>query len=222
MEFNREANKNARQPGVCAMIKKCILALVVLAAAVTLWGCRSSRSAIAMGEESKKLEKELTSLESERDRSMTARANLADELARTRAACEEMRLALARRDALQGELDGLRYVDGGTGYATVADTEGGQVRRGEVGGTGGVRGSSAGDGSADTSGSRSRSGGAGTYRPGVSGRYHVVTRGECLYTIAGYQQYYGDPDMWPTIYEANRYQIQDPHWIFAGQRLQIP
>jgi nucleoid-associated protein YgaU len=207
---------------VFEMMKKIALMIAAVIAAAGFWGCRSARSAVAMGDEGDRLEKELANLETERDRSKIARASLEAELGRTRAAYEEMRLALARRDALQGEFDGLRYADGGTGYATVAEFEGGQIRRDEVGGTGGVRGSGTGEGSADTGGSRSGSRGAGMYRPGTSGRYHVVARGECLYAIAGYKQYYGDPDMWPTIYEANRYQIQDPHWIFIGQRLQIP
>jgi nucleoid-associated protein YgaU len=49
-----------------------------------------------------------------------------------------------------------------------------------------------------------------------------VTPGECLFAIASYDRYYGDGDRWSVIYEANAYQIKDPHWIFAGQQLQIP
>jgi nucleoid-associated protein YgaU len=53
-------------------------------------------------------------------------------------------------------------------------------------------------------------------------RIHVVVRGEYLYKIAGYAKYFGDPERWSVIYEVNAYQIKDPHWIFIGQRLQVP
>jgi nucleoid-associated protein YgaU len=49
---------------------------------------------------------------------------------------------------------------------------------------------------------------------------YTVVAGDTLSGIA--QKYYGDASRWPIIYEANRYQIQDPDRIFAGQVLRIP
>ena len=49
---------------------------------------------------------------------------------------------------------------------------------------------------------------------------YTVVGGDTLSGIA--QRYYGDAGKWPVIYEANRYQIQNPDRIFAGQVLRIP
>ena len=51
---------------------------------------------------------------------------------------------------------------------------------------------------------------------------HVVTKGECLWWIAEYQQVYNDPFMWPLIYKANRDIIKNPDLIYAGQTLEVP
>jgi hypothetical protein len=51
---------------------------------------------------------------------------------------------------------------------------------------------------------------------------HIVVPGECLFVIASYRQYYGDPSKWRRIYEANKDLIKDPHWIYPGQELVIP
>ncbi|NDV26305.1 LysM peptidoglycan-binding domain-containing protein [Desulfovibrio sp. JC010] len=51
---------------------------------------------------------------------------------------------------------------------------------------------------------------------------HVVTKGECLWWIAEYQQIYNDPFMWPLIYKANRDQIKNPDLIYPGQSLEVP
>ncbi len=51
---------------------------------------------------------------------------------------------------------------------------------------------------------------------------HVVTKGECLWWIAEYQQIYNDPFMWPLIYKANRELIKNPDLIYAGQTLEVP
>jgi nucleoid-associated protein YgaU len=49
---------------------------------------------------------------------------------------------------------------------------------------------------------------------------YTVASGDTLSGIA--RQYYNDASRWSIIYEANRYQIQDPDRIFAGQVLRIP
>lgn len=49
---------------------------------------------------------------------------------------------------------------------------------------------------------------------------HVVVKGESLSKIA--KHYYGDPNKWPIIFEANRDKIKDPDLIHPGQELRIP
>lgn len=50
-------------------------------------------------------------------------------------------------------------------------------------------------------------------------QYEVVS-GDTLSAIA--QTWYGDPNLWSRIFEANRNQITDPNLIFPGQVLRIP
>ena len=49
---------------------------------------------------------------------------------------------------------------------------------------------------------------------------YTVVSGDSLSGIA--EKYYNDASRWPIIFEANRYQIQDPNRIFPGQVLRIP
>lgn len=49
---------------------------------------------------------------------------------------------------------------------------------------------------------------------------HTVAPGETLSAIA--QQFYGDPNLWPRLYEANRDQVASPNIIFVGQVLRVP
>jgi len=51
-------------------------------------------------------------------------------------------------------------------------------------------------------------------------RTHVVRRGDTLWDLA--RLYLNNPFQWPRIYEANRSQIRDPHWIYPNQRFVIP
>jgi len=51
-------------------------------------------------------------------------------------------------------------------------------------------------------------------------QYHVVVKGDTLSKIA--QKYYGDPSLYPQIFEANRDILTDPNKIQIGQKLRIP
>jgi len=194
------------------------LICVVLAAVVIGGGCTrtGSRSHAGMVDEKAKLEKELARLTAEYEKTSALTAELQAKLDRAREAGEEMRLALAYRDRLRSELEGLRAEGGGEGWATVAEGGSGQVRRTV--------------GSERTTEGKEKVVKGGDKRPGpvFSADYkgptkiHVVKAGECLYKIAGYSQYFGNPDDWVYIYQVNEDRIRDPHWIFVGQPLKIP
>lgn len=49
---------------------------------------------------------------------------------------------------------------------------------------------------------------------------HEVRRGETLWELSA--RYLRNPFRWPDIYELNRDVVQDPHWIFPGERLRMP
>lgn len=49
---------------------------------------------------------------------------------------------------------------------------------------------------------------------------HTVERGESLWNLA--RDYFDDPFQWRRIFEANREDISDPHWIYPGQHFAIP
>lgn len=51
---------------------------------------------------------------------------------------------------------------------------------------------------------------------------YTVSEGELLWSIAKRADVYGDPFLWPLLYQANRDQIKDPRKIYAGQTLTIP
>jgi nucleoid-associated protein YgaU len=51
-------------------------------------------------------------------------------------------------------------------------------------------------------------------------QWHEVKKGETLSKIA--QHYYGDPSLYPKIFEANRDTIKDPNLIRIGQKIRIP
>ncbi len=54
----------------------------------------------------------------------------------------------------------------------------------------------------------------------LTGLNHTVKKGDTLWDIAGH--YYEDPFLWPIIYEANKNNIKDPHWIYPDQVFAIP
>jgi hypothetical protein len=53
-----------------------------------------------------------------------------------------------------------------------------------------------------------------------TGKHHTVRKGDTLWDISSY--YLHNPFLWPSIYNANKTDIKDPHWIYPGQRFLIP
>ena len=50
--------------------------------------------------------------------------------------------------------------------------------------------------------------------------YYTIEKGDTLSKIAG--RFYGDPQKYPALFEANREVIQDPDKIYPGQKIRIP
>jgi nucleoid-associated protein YgaU len=50
--------------------------------------------------------------------------------------------------------------------------------------------------------------------------YYLIKKGDTLSAIA--KQFYGKPNDYPRIFEANREVIKDPNKIFPGQKIRIP
>jgi nucleoid-associated protein YgaU len=65
---------------------------------------------------------------------------------------------------------------------------------------------------------KSNSTGSGADNPYA--QYHVVKKGDTLSKIA--QAYYGDAQLYPQIFAANRDVLEDPNKIQVGQKLRIP
>lgn len=51
-------------------------------------------------------------------------------------------------------------------------------------------------------------------------QYYVIKSGDTLSAVA--KQFYGDPNKYPKIFEANREVIKDANLIFPGQKIRIP
>ena len=53
-----------------------------------------------------------------------------------------------------------------------------------------------------------------------STQWYVVKKGDTISKIS--REYYGDPNLYVTIFEANRDILKDPNLIKVGQKLRIP
>jgi len=51
-------------------------------------------------------------------------------------------------------------------------------------------------------------------------QYYIIKSGDTLSAIA--KQFYGDPNKYPKIFDANREVIKDANLIFPGQKIRIP
>lgn len=56
--------------------------------------------------------------------------------------------------------------------------------------------------------------------PEPEAQFHTVAAGENLSVIS--KKYYGDPNKYPVIFEANKPMLSDPDKIYPGQVLRIP
>lgn len=62
-------------------------------------------------------------------------------------------------------------------------------------------------------------------KPAWKGKYIVRPWNEskdCLWNISGRSEVYGDPYLWPKIWQANTDEIRNPDIIFPGQELSLP
>ena len=54
---------------------------------------------------------------------------------------------------------------------------------------------------------------------GHAGRVHTVVKGDTLWAIT--QTYLGTPWTWPTVWDANTNVVENPHWIYPGEKIWV-
>ena len=54
---------------------------------------------------------------------------------------------------------------------------------------------------------------------GQVGRVHTVVKGDTLWAIT--QAYLGTPWTWPTVWDANTKVVENPHWIYPGEKIWV-
>jgi len=198
-----------------------VLILSVVGAALAFGGCVRDRSTPYLDDRVATLEKQLDEADREYARLIAERARLEGDVEEAGLLAGRAAELLREKARLEEELAIARIELERAGAVTVAGETTGTVRRTDLtGGEGGVAG-----------------GPTGTYSGGSAGgvlipdelpftpsrtEVHIVSKGESLSKIAGYDSYYGNQSLWPYIYVTNRRQIQDPNWIFEGQQLTVP
>jgi nucleoid-associated protein YgaU len=53
-------------------------------------------------------------------------------------------------------------------------------------------------------------------------RSYVVQQGESLWHVAGQREVYGNPYLWPLVWQANKDRLKQPYQLHQGMHLMIP
>jgi nucleoid-associated protein YgaU len=191
-----------------------ILVLSIVISAIGFGGCVRDRSPEALHYTVESLEKQLEDADREYSRLIEERQRLEGNVLEAERLAKRTDELLKERKRLEEELAVARIELERSRVENVAGDTTGKIRRTD----------------ADTVAEDLTAGGTPGYpdmptelpfTPSEE-KIHIVSKGEYLSKIAGYEEYYDDQSSWPYIYIYNAAQIKDPHWIFEGQQLYIP